>query len=292
MITAYGEILFDVYPNSERLGGAPFNFTYHITKLTGNGKIISRIGADDHGTQIQHFLKSCEIDTHLIQVDERCPTGTAVVELDENGIPRFTITEDVAYDHIEPDHEARDLIGSSDMFYFGTLIQRSYESRETLYHYCSLAQKCFVDVNLRQNYYSKSVLHRSFEYADIVKVNDDELKEIYSLFFEGPYELAPPVRQLMKEYSISCVAVTMGNKGSWLFSAATEKFHKTTAANVIDTVGAGDGFSAMMCIGLQKGWSLEKTNKIASEFSAEICTIEGALPSDDTFYEKYRQLIS
>lgn len=292
MITAFGEILFDVYPDQARLGGAPFNFIYHVHRLTGKGSFISRIGNDEYGNEITKFLKSDSMGMSFVQIDDTHPTGTAIVRLDEGGIPTFTITEDVAYDHIIGDEKVNNAIGGSDLLYFGTLAQRSPVSRATLYQYCSAAPRCFVDVNLRQRYYSKEIVHQSFEYADFVKLNAEELETIHSMFFTGTFERNRAVRLLMRKYSFSYLALTLGSDGSWMFSADEEYYHKTDAPRVVDTVGAGDGFAAMMCVGIQNGWTIDRINTTASEFSASLCEIEGALPNHDSFYDAYREVLN
>jgi len=275
MITAFGEILFDVYPAEEHLGGAPFNFIYHIHKLAGQGNIISRIGDDERGKRIQQFLTKHRMNQRFVQIDTKRPTGTATVRLNESGIPTFTIDEDVAYDFIEMPSGFNEEI---ELLYFGTLAQRSVVSRNTLHQLSQSAQKCFLDVNLRQNYYSMDILRQSLEIADIVKLNIEELQTIHTFFFSEPFELKTSAQLFIKKFSFSHLAVTLGEEGSWIFTKEKSHFHQTKVKHVVDTVGTGDGFSAMMCLGILRGWSLKKIHETASRFAAGLCKVRGALP--------------
>lgn len=285
MIAAFGEILFDVYPDKEYLGGAPFNFIYHIHKLTGEGSIISRIGNDGRGKKIQQFLNETGMDQQLLQTDNDHATGTATVHIDSNGNPKFTLEENAAYDFIE---YPQNLTTEIEFLYFGTLAQRSFVSRNTLKLLTEKAYRCFLDVNLRQQYYSREIIEQSFAFADIVKLNLEELHTIHPLFFTESFELRQSAMLFLNKFSLSHIAVTLGEEGSWLFTERESNFQKTTVKLVVDTVGAGDGFSAIICYGILKGLPMKDIHKAASEFSAALCQVKGALPNNDKLYEKYK----
>lgn len=291
MIAAYGEILFDVYPDREFLGGAPFNFLYHIHALTGNGIFISRVGNDQRGAAIRKFLEDHAIDRNHVQIDMHNPTGAAIVTLNENGIPVFTIAEETAYDYIEHTIDTSNALADCSVLYFGTLAQRSEVSRTSLYTFSQQADRCFFDVNLRQKYYSTEILQRSLILADMVKMNAEELEIIHQLFFSSVFDEDAAARELLEKFSLSHLAVTKGEHGSRLHTPDTDHTHKTKAVKVIDTVGAGDGFAAMLCAGILQQLPLEKTHILASEFSSELCGLKGALPQDIRFYEAYRKAL-
>ncbi|MBX7153140.1 carbohydrate kinase [bacterium] len=292
MIAAFGEIVFDVYPDRERLGGAPFNLIYHIIRLTGKGALISRVGNDERGQNVQKFLSDRHLDIHGLQIDSKKPTGTAVVQLNQDGIPSFTITGGVAYDAIATTPEAEALVESCELFYFGTLAQRSMASQNTLYQIVRRAKQSFLDVNLRQNFYSADLLRISLELADVVKLNYEELRIIDALLFSETFSIEAAALRLIRTFSLLQLAVTLGNEGSWIFAEGEKTFHQTTIDHVVDTVGAGDGFAAIMCAGRIAGWTQDMIHRTASEFSAALCGIEGALPEDDRFYEPFRSLFS
>ncbi|MFA6542695.1 MAG: carbohydrate kinase [Bacteroidota bacterium] len=289
-VVSFGEILFDVYPDKELPGGAPFNFICHVRQLTGQGAFLSRIGIDDRGDSIVRMLAGKKVGTTFVQRDPAHPTGAAFVRLDEMGIPSFTIAEEAAYDFIEAEPGALSLVSSCSMLYYGTLAQRSPVSRRSLAGFCDAAPRCFCDVNLRQNFYTEDILRQSLEQADFLKLNEEELNIIASLFFPDAFTREEKVRRLMDIFSISFAAVTMGSDGSEMYSSGIKDICRTTVQHIADTVGAGDGFAAMMCAGILAGWELKKIHRAASEFSAALCCIEGALPEEEQFYSKFSSL--
>ena len=123
MILVIGEILFDVFPNYRRLGGAPFNFAYHLKNFGFDVRFISRIGRDDAGREILDRLELARFDLKDLQIDDLRPTGTVNVRLDKSGAPQFDIIADVAFDRIEFIPESHsDLIEGARLIYFGTLV--------------------------------------------------------------------------------------------------------------------------------------------------------------------------
>ena len=165
-ITAFGEILFDVYPDTRTLGGAPFNFIYHIKKLTGQGNFISAVGDDELGIEIINFLKSNTISPDYVTVDKNHPTGVANANLDENKIPHWEIKLNCAYDFIEISDKIMNLIKEeTDCLYFGTLAQRNDISRNTLNSLFGKKLKYFCDLNLRQNFYNTDIIKNFTQYS-------------------------------------------------------------------------------------------------------------------------------
>ncbi len=293
-ICAFGEILFDDYENYKKIGGAPFNYTYHLNKLTLETHLISRIGNDMDGAEIILTLKNNAIPHEFIQVDEKHSTGLVQVKLNEEKIPDFNILTDTAYDFIEFKDNAFDyILGKAALFYFGTLAQRANTSRNTLNTYLHRDVKYFYDVNLRQNFYTKDLLVSSLEAADIVKMNVDELRVLNVMLYDGErLDLNDSAHKLLSDFNLDLLSITLGGDGSLLISSEGSETYRVEAESVVNTVGAGDAYSAMLTIGYLQGWDLKKTITTASEFSADVCGIEGAVPEDDTFYNKYISTIN
>lgn len=291
-ISAFGEILFDVYPDSKNLGGAPLNFVYHINKMTANGRIISRVGNDLLGREAVEFLDSQGLAADTIQIDAKNLTGVAMVSLDEKGVPSFTIEENLAFDFISVDDDVINLVeNETECLYFGTLAQRNKVSRTALQSLFNKGIKYFFDVNIRQNFYSEEILFQSLMNANAVKLNLDELKLLNKIFLENNFDLHSSSKLLMKKFEIEMLAVTKGDEGSVLFSGEETDEHKSEVQNVMDTVGAGDAFASILCLGYLNKWELKKINRLANEFAADICMINGALPMDDKIYERYKKEI-
>ena len=296
-IASIGEILFDVFGNDEKLGGAPFNFLFHIIKLTGEGNFISRIGNDRLGEAVLEFFKSNKISTDFLQIDKSHPTGTANPGVNKEKNPSWVIKTGTAYDFIESNFKIKKLIDEkTSCLYFGTLAQREEISRDTIQSLLNRKVKYFYDLNIRQNFFSKDIIETSLKAANVVKFNLDELAIIKDLFFENNKNSLNQdkiAEALMKRFDIDLLCITMGGKGAVLYKENDSCFYHTNviSADIIDTVGAGDAYSAILCIGYLRDWDIKKTNKLASDFAAEIIKTKGAIPADDLIYPAFRKKI-
>lgn len=291
-ITAFGEILFDVYPGVRTLGGAPFNFIYHIKKLTGEGNFISTVGDDDLGKEILNFLKSNAISSNYVAIDKHHSSGVANANLDENKVPHWEIKLNCAYDFIEASDKMINLIEEeTDCLYFGTLVQRSAVSRNTLNTLLGEKIKYFCDLNFRQNFYNIDVINTSLNTAHILKLNNDELKIVNELLLKQNYDEVNLAEVLSDKYNIELVCITLGDKGAILYRNGAVDHYKAEVEKVIDTVGAGDAYASILCLGYLYGWDISKVNRIASEFAAAIVQIKGALPKDEGIYEMFKEKI-
>jgi len=289
-ITSIGEILFDIYPNHKRLGGAPLNFIYHVKKLTDSGNIISRVGKDVLGNKVINDLKHSGLSFEYIQHDNLHPTGMAIVHLDDSGNPNFKIDTDSAYDFIELNDENENLINAdTDCLYYGTLAQRSDLSRKTIHSLFNRGLKYFADLNLRQNFYNDDILNKSLEAADFIKVNYEEMHILNDIILQGEYSTEKVANELMERFEINMIAVTRGKDGSSIFENGKRYDHSNVDVKVLDTTGAGDAFAAVLCVGYLHGLEIPYINKLANDFASEICQFEGALPKYDRIYESFRE---
>jgi fructokinase len=285
-----GEILFDIFPDYRRLGGAPFNVAFHLKHFGLPVRFISRVGADAEGAEIRKFLAGNDFHLDDMQVDSQHPTGKVQVLLDEKGVPQFDIVADVAYDYLEADSNVLGALGDRvGLIYFGTLIQRTDSGCRTLQLLLNRKDtrtQCFYDVNLRPKCYSRPVVQESLRQADHVKLNEQELAVLQEMFgWKGTP--AEGVHRLMEANGLKTLSLTRGDAGSELFTTAGH-FTAPPAApiNVVDTVGAGDGYAAVLIAGLLQGWRPERTLQRATEFATRICEIEGAIPTDASFYDR------
>ena len=295
MILVIGEILFDVFEKEKRLGGAPFNFAYHLINLGFPVRFISRIGNDDLGKEILTLLQQYHFIIDDIQIDSRHDTGTVVVQLSSLGSPTFHIKPDVAYDYIEylPDKHFS-LMDTADVVYFGTLVQRSSQGFKNIQKFMGLRRSdalCFYDINLRQNCYSDKVILASLDHADLLKLNEEELEECKRIFRFSKDDDAF-ISFLMDKYALNTIAVTKGDKGSELYVKDGRLHSKTQrVSSIVDTVGAGDAYSAMLAVGTIKGWKPDRTLSMAAMFASRICKIRGAIPEPGEFYEPVKEMM-
>jgi fructokinase len=226
-------------------------------------------------------------------MDHKHPTGVTTVTLDENKVPTFSIDINTAYDFIEHGKQLDKLIEhETDCLYFGSLAQRSNVTRSTIQSLLNKKTKYFCDLNIRQPFYTTEVIEKSITSANVLKVNIDELELIHKLFLKNSFDLNNSSSELMNKFNIDLLAVTKGAEGSVLMRNTIIDDFKLDPVEVIDTVGAGDAFSAILCIGYLKNWDLSLINKLANEFAIDICKIKGALPETDSVYKKLSKRIN
>ena len=178
---------------------------------------------------------------------------------------------------------------STDCLYFGSLAQRNDVTRNTIHSLMGKNIKYFCDLNIRQNFFNKDIIVKSLSAADILKVNIDELKLLNDLVIKENFDLEKTSFSLKDEFNIELLAITGGAEGSILIREGDIDKFKVEPIKAIDTVGAGDAFASVLCLGYLNGWELPAVNKIANRFASEICMMEGALPADDKVYEKFKR---
>ena len=289
MVIVVGEILIDIFKTYERIGGAPFNFAFHLKKLGVPVRFFSRIGNDNNGRKIRAFIEDHGFDGKDLQIDTEHPTGTVTVALDNFGVPTFTIHRSRAYDFLNFDPMLQ-IISETDvsLVYFGTLIQRTPPAMDRLRPFlstCLNRARRYCDINLRPGCYSQESVRQSLAQADILKLNDEELQLIGNLL--NAEEQGPGmVRHLMTTYTLDMVLLTKGKRGSELFTPRShDTFDVAPSERIMDTVGAGDAFAAMSAYGILQDWSYPKLLAKASELAARICGIRGAIPEHNDVYE-------
>ena len=278
VVVGIGELLWDMLPTGKKAGGAPINFVYHASRLGAEGYAISAVGDDDLGHEILKELDNNSIQYLIEKVPY--PTGTVQVTL-QNGIPDYVINERVAWDHLSPTSNAIDLAERADAICFGTLGQRSAQSRETIQAILSFAPdeayRCF-DINLRQHYYTKELIEESLYLANVFKVNDAELAVLRDMFrLEGTDK--DIAKWFVERYNLRMLVLTAGASYSTIYTAKEESTLQTPEVQVADTVGAGDAFSGALIISLLKGASLKEAHEFAVKTAAYVCTKEGAWPA-------------
>lgn len=280
-LVGLGEILWDMFPAGKKLGGAPANFAYHSNALGAEGIPVSSVGKDQLGDEILENLRNFKLRTDFIQTEHSHPTGTVLVSVSNDGIPQYIIRENVAWDYISPSPDLLNLAEKADAVCFGSLVQRSEMSRNTIRNFLKKTRTDALrifDINLRQTYYSRETITQSLSAANILKINDEELNLISKMFqFSDSPEDSASI--LLKTFKLKILAVTMGGRGSVLLDADGRKSeHPGFPAKIADTVGAGDSFTAALAIGLLKGFSLDKINDGANRIASYVCSQPGATP--------------
>ena len=279
IIVGLGEILWDLLPGGKVLGGAPANFAYQTSQFGFEGYAVSAIGNDALGDEIIDSLKSKSLKHCIERVDY--PTGTVQVTLDGKGIPQYEICENVAWDNIPFTAEIENLARNASTVCFGSLAQRSEVSRQTILRFLELlpenALKVF-DINLRQHFYSKEIIHNSLKHSNILKINDEEVVLIAGLYDWNDMDETEICKKLVDTYNLKLVILTKGTGGSYVITRDEKFFRSTPVVDVADTVGAGDAFTAGFVSSLLRGKSIQEAHERAVEVSAFVCTQHGAMP--------------
>ena len=280
-VVGLGELLWDILPERTCLGGAPANFAYITTLMGDHGIVASRVGEDSRGVEALRRMEELGLDTDRVQTDVEHPTGTVNVKIDGKGQAKFEIAHRVAWDFLQWTPDWQQLAMRADAVCFGSLAQRSEESRAAIRRFvgATMARSVKVfDVNLRQSYYSAEIIYDSMRLADIVKLNDEELPKIMRLGnFTHESELASAQR-LIGAFDLKLVCITRGARGSLLVRGDSASEHPGFHVRVADTVGSGDAFTAGLVHEYLHGASLESMNEVANRVGAWVASEVGAMP--------------
>jgi fructokinase len=294
-VVGLGEVLWDLLPERTCLGGAPANFAYITTLMGDQGIVASRVGEDSRGLEALRHMEELGLNIDHVQTDRERPTGTVKVELDGKGAARFEIAHPAAWDSLEWTLDWQHMAENADAVCFGSLAQRSEESRATIRHFLRAtppgAVKVF-DVNLRQCYYSQEVLAESMRLSDIVKLNDEELPKIMSLGKFPHKDEMSSAQRLISAYNLKLVCITRGGRGSLLVCdksvcdksvcdkpvrdkparGGDSSEHPGFRVRVADTVGSGDAFTAGLVHEYLHGASLDLMNEVANLVGAWVAS--------------------
>jgi len=306
LILGLGELLWDVLPQGSRLGGvpidrssstgflggAPANFAVMAGRLGNHAVLLSRIGRDDLGRQAIAQLDPLPVDASFVETDPAHETGKVTVQFDNNQ-PSYTIHHPAAWDFLELSDEWVRLAERADALCFGSLAQRSLESRQTIQTLAAQASSRSIrvfDVNLRAPFYSSEVIQESLELATVMKMNDAEVPQVLSLLglpggeagaeCDLPTEfLRAGAERLLSEFpTLQLVAVTCGAHGSLLVTRSEWHRHPGHPAQVVDTIGAGDAFTAALTHFMLRGAGLAVLNEAGNRWGSWIASQSGAMP--------------
>ena len=277
IIVGIGEILWDMLPSGKALGGAPANFAYHAGRLGEEGWAVSAVGDDALGHEILELVASKGLHSMIAVTDK--PTGTVQVELDDRGVPAYSIMEDVAWDNIPFTPEMEELAKRADAVCFGSLVQRM-NSRSSVMRFIRAmrpdALKVF-DINLRQHYYSCEVIVESLMLADILKINDEEIRIVAGMLGLSD-DAVTACRELIGNFGLRLVILTKGPEGSEVITADKVIPQGVDDVEIVDTVGAGDSFTAAFTVAYLRGDTLAEAQRLASATASYVCSRKGAMP--------------
>jgi len=276
-----GEVLWDLFEHSRRLGGAPLNFGVHARRLGHPVTLISALGADEPGKQAAEMIAALDLDTRFLRKTSRFPTGTAQVQLGQTGVTQFTIARPAAYDALDLSDRDLDLLDlcAPGWFYYGTLFASTDPGKNVLHQILRALREAtkFYDLNLRPGSDSPKLVCELLQSADVVKLNEEELQRVHE--FSGlPLNIEAFCREGSARYGWQAVAVTLGDRGCAVLAGGHYVEAAVYAVEVVDTVGAGDAFAAAFMHGLSLNWRAAEIASFANRVGALVASRPGAIP--------------
>ncbi len=276
-LLAFGEVLWDVFPDNAYIGGAPLNFAAHAAKHGAKAYLLSAVGDDALGVKTRETVQAMQVDTTYLST-VAAPTGRCVVTLNEADLPSYDLKKDVAWDRID------DAVTEPfDVLYCGTLALRCEHNRRSLEKLIAANRftEIFTDLNLRAPFYSAEALNLVLRHATIVKISDEELPTVLALLGMTGENLETAAQQIAAHFPNICLLlITKGGDGSLVYRTADERFwyDAATPAAVVSTVGAGDSFAAAFLCRYLAGESIDACLQHASKVAAFVVSHVEAVP--------------
>jgi fructokinase len=282
-IVGLGEVLWDLLPGGRQLGGAPLNFAYHCHQLGHASAIVSRVGVDEPGQAVRATLRQLGIGDAFVQTDASHPTGTVDVEVDAAGQPSYRIAPDVAWDYLAWESNLDVAMRQTTAVCFGSLCQRNPVARQTIHKAIAQVPTGFVvfDVNLRQSFYTREVIEGSLAVSRWIKLNDDELGVLRDLLQLPPGGDSQLLETLRTRYDLELACLTRGRGGCLVQTAEEEIAVPGRSVAVVDTVGAGDAFTAGLLVYALEGRTISDAAVFANRFAARVAAAAGGTPRVD-----------
>ena len=288
-IVGLGEVLWDVYPDGEQFGGAPANFCCAAAQLAQSSAIVymvSAVGKDDLGQLARQEMASKGVLVDAIQEND-WPTGRVLVTLNKDGAASYQFDADSSWDHLLFDEKSFRLAAQADVICFGTLGQRSIQARTSILQFLSTAKRGalkILDLNLRAAFWSDEIILHSLQQANVLKLNEDELQVLADLL-SLPGNSREQLEKLIRLFDLRLAAYTRGPRGSILVASSGEWSEHPGARvqfaheeSIVDTVGAGDAFTATLALGLLAQRPLNAINEQANRVAAYVCGQSGGAP--------------
>jgi fructokinase len=285
-VASVGEVLWDVFPSGELLGGAPLNFTANLCRLGHQALLLTAVGQDARGRAVVARMQSIGVPTEGVQQCAELATGVALITVNERGEGSFSIPRPAAFDRVQLSGPrlAQLLALAPEWLYYGTLVQTDAVMEQTVSVLAEAlpAAGRFYDMNLRTGHWNLALVQRLSRGTTVLKLNLEEAETLHRLTGSGPFSLEAFCRRWASEYGIAVLCVTLGEAGAvaWDASQNGGKLHRAPGfqVQVADTVGSGDAFAAAFLHGYQLGWPMQRTLRFANALGALVASREGATP--------------
>ena len=284
-ILSVGEVLWDVFPEQEIVGGAPLNFAIHASRLGNAAALVSAVGNDERGDRLQQAIASAGINGRYCRKLQDRSTGVALVSRSPTGEPTFTFPRPAAFDFLTLSDEEMRAIQQSfkpDWLYFGTLVQTSEQVEHTTRRLCEhlpLA-RVFYDLNLRPGCWTYPLVERLSALASVLKLNEFEARTLGTCagFDTYSFGLEAFCYRWSERFNLDAICITLGAGGCMLYQAGVTHTVPGFPVAVQDTVGAGDAFAAAFLHGFHHSWPLPETARFANALGSIVAGRAGATP--------------
>ena len=280
-IIGFGEVLWDVFPSGAVFGGAPANFACHIAGLGERAAMVSAVGDDPLGRGAIAALEARGVDASHVRLDPHHPTGTVDVAIDSTGVASYLFAADTAWDHLAWEPTLDSLARSCAAVCFGTLAQRSGESRQTIRRFVEATTASSLrvfDVNLRQQFFDPETILKSLSLATVLKLNAEEMPIVAAACGEKGTSLLGALQGIRQRHGLQAAVLTLGAEGSIIVTDREVSQLPALVVKVVDTVGAGDAFTAAVVVGLLRRLPLAVIHRHAASLAAFVCSQRGATP--------------
>ncbi|RXM40785.1 carbohydrate kinase [Chryseobacterium sp. CH21] len=276
----FGEVLWDIFPGEQkRVGGAPFNVAYHLSKMGVEVNMISSIGNDQLGRDLLDKMKNWNIPADHVQINTKYPTSTVIATVDENNDAHYDIVEGVAWDFIETTPENQEILKRTNAFVFGTLAARNDKSRNTLFQLLELNNYNVFDINLREPYYEVGMIKDLLHKTHLAKFNKAEMRMMLDFLGKEYTTEEDGIKYLQDQFDLKEIIISKGSKGALYASDGNFYLYPTIPVTVKDTVGSGDSFLAgFLSKRLEKESTVHEIMTQAVSLGAFITSQEGACP--------------
>jgi len=274
----FGEVLWDVFPQGKKIGGAPLNVALRLSALGLQTTLVSKVGKDDLGEELLDFVEQSGLKIDHIQQTNQFDTGKVIVTLDAKGSASYDIAQPAAWDKITVRAELLEAVQKCNLFLFGSLATRDEVTKQTLFQLLTIASFKVFDVNLRPPHYTYDLLDDLMKAANFIKFNDEELTEISQEMGCASSQVENQIKHIAKHSNTHNICVTRGSEGALLYLAGTFYTQKGFPIEVADTVGAGDSFLATLLEGILTKRRPEESLERACAMGALVASKQGANP--------------
>lgn len=290
-VICFGEVLWDIFPQAMKPGGAPLNVAYHLNRLGVKSRIISKVGSDELGMNLLNLMEKWNIPSEMCQIDEHYPTGKVLAQMDSDYEIDYDILHPVAWDYIQWDDQFAMAVKKADALVFGSLIMRSKASCNVLFQLLEHATYRVFDVNLREPFYSAEMVLNILKNIELLKLNQHELDVICGWINPKLTNEIDKIKLIQNDFKIQEILLTRGSQGASYYTF--EKKYDSVAFEVVvaDTVGSGDAFlAAFLSEKLTKETSIDQQLSSASTLGAFVASSDGACPAYSlTDLEKFKE---